>query len=170
MAFWAILLLLPIVMFRSWVAARATGSDRNKAAWLFLSLILLLYLAYALGTDSSRTLPLLKLTAYVLLPAAVLLTIRQPEQRLLWQDVLIILALWLPLDFRWMRDVWGWPSSFPGVFNEQPPGNRLGSFPFRLCAASRRVLAIDATLKRRMAGLACATFCCLLQWPSPSGC
>jgi membrane protease YdiL (CAAX protease family) len=106
----AILLLLAHRDVQTWVAGRVAGKDRDKAVWLFLSPILLLYLAYALGTDSLESLPLLKLIVYVLLPSAALLTIRQPEQRLLWQDVLVILALWLPLDFRWMRDVWGWPS------------------------------------------------------------
>jgi membrane protease YdiL (CAAX protease family) len=106
--FLAILLLLAHRDIQSWLTARI-ASDSNSV-WLFLSLILLLYVAYALGTDSFRILPFLKLAAYVLLPALLLLAIRQPEQRLVWQDVLAILALWLPLDFRWMGDVWGWPS------------------------------------------------------------
>jgi CAAX protease family protein len=104
----AILLLLAHHDVQTWVTARVV--EGGGKPWLFLSPVLFLYLAYALGTDSFRTLPFLKLAAYVLLPAALLLTIRRPEQRLLWQDVLVILALWLPLDFRWMRDVWGWPS------------------------------------------------------------
>ena len=104
----AILLLVAHHDIQTWVAARV--AERNSAAWFFLSPFVLLYLAYALGTDSFRTLPSLKLAAYVLLPTAVLLMIRQPVQRLLWRDALVILALWLPLDFRWMRDVWGWPS------------------------------------------------------------
>ena len=106
--FLAILLLLAHRDVQSWLTARI-ASD-SKSAWVFLSLFLLLYLAYALGTDSFRSLPFLKLVAYVLLPVLLLLAIRQPEQRLVWQDVLAILTLWLPLDFRWMRDVWGWPN------------------------------------------------------------
>jgi len=105
--FLAILLLLAHRDVQTWITLRIFGNREN--AWLFLFPVLLLYLGYALSTDSFRSLPFLKLVAYVLLPAALLLTIRQPEQRLLWQDVLVILALWLPLDFRWMRDVWGWP-------------------------------------------------------------
>lgn len=106
--FLAILLFLAHRDVQAWATARVAG--KGSAAWLCLSPFVLLYLAYALGTDSFRTLPAVKLAAYVLLPAAVLLTIRQPVQRLLWQDALVILSLWLPLDFRWMRDVWGWPS------------------------------------------------------------
>jgi uncharacterized protein len=104
----AVLLLLAHQGVQTWVTTRV--AEGGGKPWLFLSPVLLVYLAYTLGTDSFRTLPFLKLAAYVLLPAALLLTIRRPEQRLLWQDVLVILALWLPLDFRWMRDVWGWPS------------------------------------------------------------
>jgi membrane protease YdiL (CAAX protease family) len=104
----AILLLLAHQGVQAWVRARV-GEGGGKTC-LLLSPFLLLYLIYAFGTDSFRTLPFIKLAAYVLSPAALLLTISQPEQRLLWQDVLVILALWLPLDFRWMRDVWGWPS------------------------------------------------------------
>ena len=106
--FLAILLLLAHPDIQSWLTAKIVTD--SKSAWLFLSLVLLLYLVYALGTGSFRGLPFLKLIAYVLLPALLLLAIRQPEQRLEWQDVLAILMLWLPLDFRWMRDVWGWPS------------------------------------------------------------
>lgn len=107
-AFLAILLLLAHRDIQAWLTAKIASN--SKSAWLFLSLILLFYLAYAVGTDSFRTLSFLKLVAYVLLPALALLAIRRPKQHLEWQDVLAILALWLPLDFRWMRDVWGWPS------------------------------------------------------------
>jgi len=103
----AILLLLAHRDVQAWVLKRVKGSSGN--AWLFLLPLVVLYLAYALGTDSFQLLPFLKLAGYVVLPAALMVTIRQPEQRLLWQDVVVILALWLPLDFRWMRDVWGWP-------------------------------------------------------------
>ena len=106
--FLAILLLLAHRDIQSWLTTRIASNP--NAVWFFLSLNLLLYLVYTLGTDSLRILPALKLAAYVLLPTALLLTIHKPEQRLLWQDALVILALWLPLDFRWMRDVWGWPS------------------------------------------------------------
>lgn len=104
----AILLLLAHRDTQTWVVARVAG--KGSAAWLCLAPFVVLYLVYALGTDSFRTLPSVKLVAYVLLPATVLLMIRQPVQQLLWQDALVVLALWLPLDFRWMRDVWGWPS------------------------------------------------------------
>jgi membrane protease YdiL (CAAX protease family) len=106
--FLAILLLLAHHDIQSWIATQIASNPIG--VWLFLSLNLLLYLVYALGTDSLRILPTVKLAAYLLLPAALLLTIHNPEQRLLWQDALVIAALWLPLDFRWMRDVWGWPS------------------------------------------------------------
>ena len=104
----AILLLLAHREVQLWVKTRAAAMPAS--VWVFVLLLLLLYLVYAEGTDSFELSPFVKLVVYVLLPTLILLTIREPEQRLLWQDVVAILSLWLPLDFRWMRDVWGWPS------------------------------------------------------------
>src|SRR5262245_32568540 len=104
----AILLLLAHSEVQLCVKTRVAATPAT--VWLFVLLLLLLYLVYAGGTGSLELLPFVKLVAYVLLPTLILLTIRKPKQRLLWQDVVAILSLWLPLDFRWMRDVWGWPS------------------------------------------------------------
>ena len=76
----------------------------------FLLALFVPYLIYALGTESFRWLSFLKLALYIGLPALVFLTVRKASGQLLWQDVFVILALWLPLDFRWMRDVWAWPN------------------------------------------------------------
>jgi CAAX protease family protein len=84
--------------------------DRRRI-WLFLSALLLPFLIYALGTQSFRWFPFLKLLAYLVLPAGLLLTIRRTSDSMEWQDVAVILMLWFPLDFRWMRDVWSWPRS-----------------------------------------------------------
>jgi hypothetical protein len=156
--FLAILLLLAHRDVQTWVAACVAGRDR--VAWLFLSPILLLYLAYALGTDSLQILPLLKLTAYVVLPSAALLTIRQPEQRLYWQDVLAILALWLPLDFRWMRDVWSWPSHSLAYSMNSLLATSLAVYLF-VCV--RRLEGVGYRFHFEDTGLAFATFCCLLR-------
>jgi len=104
----AILLLLAHREVQLWVTARAVAAPAS--VWFFVLLLLLLYVVYAEGTDSFELSPFVKLLVYVFLPTLILLTVREPEQRLLWQDVVAILSLWLPLDFRWMRDVWGWPS------------------------------------------------------------
>ena len=80
-------------------------------AFIFLLVLVVPYLIYVAGTDSFHWFPFLKLVLYILLPTLLFLTLRNASERLLWQDALVILALWLPLDFRWMRDVWVWPNN-----------------------------------------------------------
>ena len=53
--FLAILLLLAHRDIQSWIATQIAGNP--NAVWFFLSLNLLLYLVYTLGTDSLRILP-----------------------------------------------------------------------------------------------------------------
>lgn len=77
--------------------------------WLFIALLLGSYLTYALGTQSLQAVPFLKLLTYILLPTTLLAGLRNPSDRLRWQELLAILVLWLPLDFRWTRDAWAWP-------------------------------------------------------------
>ena len=89
--FLAILLLLAHRDIQSRLTARI--ASHSKSAWLLLSLILLFYFAYALGTDSFRTLGFLKLAGYVLLPALLLL----PRLLLISLAVLPILAILIVL-------------------------------------------------------------------------
>jgi CAAX protease family protein len=84
--------------------------DRRKI-WLFPSALLLPYLIYALGTQSFHWFPFMKLLAYLVLPAGLLITVRRASDHVQWQDLVVILMLWFPLDFRWMRDVWSWPGN-----------------------------------------------------------
>jgi membrane protease YdiL (CAAX protease family) len=84
--------------------------DRRRI-WLFPSALLLPYLIYALGTQSFHWFPFLKLLAYLVLPAGLLITVRRASDHVQWQDLVVILMLWFPLDFRWMRDVWSWPGN-----------------------------------------------------------
>jgi len=77
----------------------------------FLLLLLGSYLIYAAGTRSLQGFLFLKLAAYILFPTLVCLSLRKFPDRWLWQDVIVTLALWLPLDFRWMRNVWPWPGN-----------------------------------------------------------
>ena len=81
----------------------------SRRVVLFLLALLLPYLIYVLGTQSFIWFPFLKLLSYIVLPAMAYLTLKEHSARIHWQDVFVILALWLPLDFRWMRDVWLWP-------------------------------------------------------------
>jgi membrane protease YdiL (CAAX protease family) len=94
---------------KSQTGLQAWIHEDRRRIWFSLPALLLPFLIYALGTQSFRWIPFLKLLAYVVLPAGLLLTIRRASDRMQWQDVAVMLMLWLPLDFRWMRDVWGWP-------------------------------------------------------------
>src|SRR5262245_40925494 len=62
----------------------------------FLLALFVPYLIYALGTASFSWLAFLKLALYIGLPTLVISTLRQFSDRLLWQDVFVVLALWLP--------------------------------------------------------------------------
>jgi membrane protease YdiL (CAAX protease family) len=80
--------------------------DRRPGRLLGTSALLLVpYAIYAFGTGAFTAHAALKLTAFVLGPALLIAF----KWRLAWADVLAILALWLPLDFRLFRDVWSWP-------------------------------------------------------------
>jgi membrane protease YdiL (CAAX protease family) len=105
--FVAILLLLSHRDIQRRIASAVERDPRS--VWLVPLPALALYLVYAVGTGSFGTLGFLKIVAYVFLPIVLLRMVRNPEQWLTWQDLLAVLALWLPLDFRWMQDVWVWP-------------------------------------------------------------
>lgn len=90
---------------------RKSIQEDSRRILLFLITLLLPYLIYVLGTQSFSWLPFLKLLSYMALPTMAYWTLKERSNQLHWQDVFVILALWLPLDFRWMRDVWIWPKN-----------------------------------------------------------
>jgi membrane protease YdiL (CAAX protease family) len=73
------------------------------------ALLLVPYGVYAAGTNTFTAHAALKLAAFVLAPACLLMRSIRPAFRLTWPDALAIVALWLPLDFQLFRDVWTWP-------------------------------------------------------------
>lgn len=94
-------------VIQAWLVSRV--STKRSNTWLLLLGVLLApYLIYAAGTDSFHWIAFAKFCVYLVLPAAVL-TAHSRRDQLCWQDAAAILTLWLPLDFRWMQDVWGWP-------------------------------------------------------------
>jgi len=107
----ALFFLLGHRQFQSFIETKLRQGQGPRPVFIFLLSLVLPYLIYVAGTDSFHWLAFLKLVLYVLLPALLFLTLRRFSQRLLWQDALVILVLWLPLDFRWMRDVWVWPNN-----------------------------------------------------------
>lgn len=107
------LLLLPFFLLCT------TELPRRLATWLevgrfrvfsVIALPLVPYLVYALGTASLSFVPLLKLVGYVLLPLLLLLSARTSGPPPRMQDALAVLAVWMPLELGWLRDVWPWPN------------------------------------------------------------
>jgi membrane protease YdiL (CAAX protease family) len=92
---------------QSWLDRQLLQSHRLVSQ--FLGLLAVSYLIYALGTQSFRALPFLKLLGYMLFPTLLLLKVKRASNTFQWQDLIVILLLWLPLDFRWTRDAWAWP-------------------------------------------------------------
>ncbi|MEW5978866.1 MAG: type II CAAX endopeptidase family protein [Acidobacteriota bacterium] len=77
----------------------------------FLACLLIPYLIYVAGTATFSWLSLGKLLLFAAGPLIIFHRARHLPPRMTWQDLVVILWLWLPLDFRWMRDVFVWPGN-----------------------------------------------------------
>lgn len=75
----------------------------------FATVLWIPYQIYGAAADSLRPLPYLKLALYVTVPVLIVLFTRRLSNRYHWQEWLVALVLWLPLDFGWMTGVWPWP-------------------------------------------------------------
>ena len=67
------------------------------------------YSIYGVATDNLRVVPRLTLALYLLVPVLIVLLTRRLSNRLHWQEWLVALVLWLPLDFGLMKGVWTCP-------------------------------------------------------------
>jgi membrane protease YdiL (CAAX protease family) len=124
------LMLLPYFLAGLTDLPQRLGRWMNHRAGRLLgatSLLLVPYVVYAVGTHTFALREALKLVAFVLAPACLVMLggRRQASRhgeprrsdaaaghaasRLAWPDALAILVIWLPLDFRWLRGVWTWP-------------------------------------------------------------
>jgi uncharacterized protein len=82
---------------------------RARPSPLWVSILLLPYLVYALGTGAYRPLALLRLVLYVALPT-VLVYLGRDRKGPGAFDLLAVLAIWLPFDLRLLEGIWTWPS------------------------------------------------------------
>lgn len=107
-----ILLLLPYFLFgltdlddrlRRWL------TDRPARIFPLVGMFLIPYLIYALGTGTLAPRSLGILILFIFFPTGCLYFTRRTASTLTWLDVVAILALWLPFDFRWVRTIWTWP-------------------------------------------------------------
>jgi uncharacterized protein len=80
--------------------------DTRAGVWAAVGLLLIPYLLFALGTKSFDLNGALRLLLFIVLPTALLYTLRRPTARLHWQDALAILAIWLPFDLRLLKNIW----------------------------------------------------------------
>jgi hypothetical protein len=84
--------------------------DRRPGRLLVATALLLVpYVVYAVGTNTFAPRAVLTLAAFVLAPACVLMRSDRAASRLTRRDAVAILTIWLPLDVRWLQDVWPWP-------------------------------------------------------------
>jgi len=102
----------------------------NRFVLLFLLALFIPYLVYAFGTRSFSSLSTLKLLLYIALPTFVCSTTRTPSGYSKWQDAAAVLLLWLPIDFRLLRDVWPWPHGLMAYSLNSLAATSLGVFLF----------------------------------------
>ena len=111
-------------VFSTWFA----GSAMRTLS--FAALLWAPYWIYAGATDSLRALPLLKLLVYLALPPLILASTRTLPNRFHWQEIVVALMLWLPLDFGWMAEVWSWPGGGLAHSLNALVGTCVGVFSF----------------------------------------
>ena len=111
-------------VFRTWF----TRSHLRTLS--FVVMLWISYWVYAGATDSLRALPLLKLLVYLTLPPLIFSSTRTLTNRFHWQEIVVALTLWLPLEFGWMTEVWSWPDSQLAYSLNALVGTCVGVFSF----------------------------------------
>ncbi|HXV65267.1 MAG TPA: type II CAAX endopeptidase family protein [Vicinamibacteria bacterium] len=82
--------------------------SRPASLALVLVALLLPCLVYFAGTSDYRPTSFIGLVAFMGVPTALVLLARRRPAPVLW-DVLAVLAIWLPFDFRLLDGIWSWP-------------------------------------------------------------
>lgn len=86
-------------------------AGKSRLAALGMPLVLLApYLIYALGTRTFSFLAALRLAAYLVAPAAVLLPDRHGHRETAnWRDWAAMAAVAVPIPAGWLNNIWTWP-------------------------------------------------------------
>jgi uncharacterized protein len=87
--------------------ARRTGSHRGV---LVAVVPFLAYLTYLLGTNSFTWWRVATAAAYVFIPTLLVISAGSAKPGA-WQDYLAMLAIFLPLKFRWLNGFWPYPEA-----------------------------------------------------------
>jgi membrane protease YdiL (CAAX protease family) len=138
-----------------WLNSRVR--EKRSNSWLLVSILLAPYLIYASGTRSFRWLALGKVFLYLILPTSLVLSIRTPQKKICWQDAGAILLLWLPLDFRWMWDVWSWPRHSLAYSMNSLLAVCIGVFLF-VCVRQLQDVGYEYRIRRRDIGIGLRNF------------
>ena len=86
-------------------------AGKSRLAAVALPLVMLVpYLIYAAGTRTFSWVAALKLAAYLIAPAAVLLPDRHGHRETAnWRDWIAMLLIAVPIPAGWLANVWSWP-------------------------------------------------------------
>src|SRR5437762_9322999 len=87
-----------------WLRARFARTP--ALVWIAVGVLLIPYLLFAFGTKSENLNGATRLVIFLGLPTFLLFTLREKKARMYWQDALAILAIWLPFDFRLLKNIW----------------------------------------------------------------
>lgn len=91
---------------------------RGRKLLLVTSVLTVPYLVYAAATSTFQALSFGLLVAYVLAPLLFLLFLSERRQRGTVGDLLAVIAIWFPIEFGWLAEVWQWPrADISNLFN-----------------------------------------------------
>ncbi len=96
-------------------------TTRALLAWASLSG---LYVLYFLCTGTADVSLLARFSAYLVLPLSAYLLRPTWPDRLCLTDVLVILCIWLPIDFGLLQEAWSWPKNL---------AKNIYAIPFAMC-------------------------------------
>jgi CAAX protease family protein len=152
------LLLLPYFLLGLTALPSSLGEwmeARRGRVLLVVALPVLHYLAYASGTRTFSWIALLKLVVFVLVPLVLLVSARRsgPPPRV--QDALAVLAIWLPLEFGWLRDVWRWEAGLGAYMLSEILGVDVAVILF---VSMRKLAGVGFSLVPRRADLPVAAW------------
>lgn len=81
--------------------------------WLIPLISSLSYGIYCLGTGHWEAISW-RIPLYFFAPFLIAAIFPSTQQKLTWQDVVIILLIWIPVDLRWIQPDWRWPPQIGG--------------------------------------------------------
>ncbi|MFW7377992.1 MAG: CPBP family intramembrane glutamic endopeptidase [Oligoflexus sp.] len=81
--------------------------------WLVPAIFSAIYGIYCLGTGNWEAVSW-RVPVYFFAPFLVISLFPNSQQKLAWQDIIIILLIWIPVDLRWIQPDWRWPPQIGG--------------------------------------------------------